>query len=488
MSRLYPLKLKKGGGATRWWQELQVQYSASLDNKINTKDSLLFTSEVWNDMDNGFKHDIPISLPIRPFNNFSISPQLRYTGVLYTRRKEKRWDDNYYDPVTNDTVSKLIDEYIPGFYYGQAFSPSISASYSPQVFGMFTFKPDSRIIAVRHVIKPSISFSYVPAMEGLSSDMYRTVQKDTLGNTIEYSIFEGLIYGTPALPSRNGNISFSLTNIIEAKVRTRTDTTGVGEKVKVIDNLAFTTSYNIYADSLKWSPMSMVMRTRLFKQIDFSARGSFDFYTTDSRNRRINRTVWAADRKPFRLTGFNLSLGFDLKSLIDSYFGTEPSSPSGEAARLDVKDLGVDQGSMGRLESENPIAPATQESNPATGDFIFDEFGYAEFNMPWTLRVAYNFYYTKSISESVINQNITFNGGVTLTRKWAVTYTSGYDFRMKEITMTRIGISRDLHCWEMSFNWIPAGYLKSWDFTIRVKASVLQDLKYERRKDFHDNY
>jgi len=488
MSRIYPLKFNKSGGSAKWWQQLQIQYSASLDNKINTKDSLLFTSEVWNDMDNGFKHDIPVSLPIRPFNNFSISPQLRYSGVLYTKRMEKRWEDNYYDAATNDTVSKLVEEYVPGFYYGQAFSPSISASYSPQVFGMFTFNPGSRIVAVRHVMKPSVSFSYTPAMEGLSSDMYMTVQKDALGNTVKYSIFEGLIYGTPALPTRSGNISFSLANIIEAKVRTRADTTGAEKKVKVIDNLAFTTSYNIYADSLKWSPMSMVIRTRLLKQIDVSARGSFDFYTINESNKRINTTVWAAERKPFRLTSFNLSLGFDLKRLIDSYFGGGPSSTSGEGNQPDPAQFGIDPRTTGGLESENPVAPATQASSPTIGGLIFDEFGYAEFNMPWTLRVAYNFYYTKSISESVINQNITLNGSITMTRKWAVTYTSGYDFRMKEITMTRIGISRDLHCWEMSFNWIPAGYLKSWDFTIRVKASVLGDLKYERRKDFHDNY
>lgn len=322
MSRIYPLKSLGSGGATKWWQELQLQYTASLDNRISTTDEKMFTGEMFEDMKNGFQHDIPVSLPIRPFNNFSISPSLRYSGVMFTERTLKRWEPEYIDPVTNDTVSKVISEQEEGFFYGHAVNPSISASYSPQIFGMYQFtNPESRVIAVRHVVKPSVSFSYVPALEGFSSDMYREVQIDTTGRTTEYSIYENGIYKTPSLSRRSGSLNFTLTNIIEAKVRERKDTANAERKVKILDNLALNTSYNIFADSLKWSPMSMVMRTTLFNELSISARGNFDFYATDSLFRRINASVWSVNRRPVRMTNFNISLNFELNKLLKSFIG-----------------------------------------------------------------------------------------------------------------------------------------------------------------------
>lgn len=466
MSRIYPLKAIDSGGTTKWWQEMQLQYSANLDNRISSTDGKMFSSEMFEDMRNGFQHEIPISIPIRPFNNFSISPSLRYSGVMFTERTIKRWEPGYYDPQSDDTLSTVVSEQEQGFFYGHAINPSISASYSPQIFGTFQFtNPGSRVIAVRHVMKPSVSFSFIPVVEGLSSDMYREVQTDAEGNTQEYSIYENGIYSTPSLSRRSGNLNFSLSNIIEAKVRPRNDTTNTEKKVKIIENLSLNTSYNVFADSLNWNPLSMVLRTRLFEELSVSARGNFDIYATDSLFRRINTSEWAASRKPLRMTNFNLSLTFELNKLLKSFI------PGG-----------ADKGgsSSGGQGSDN--------GGQSGSDAFYDEYGYVDFSVPWTMRVAYNLFYSKNREEPTINQNMTMSGNVTLTKNFALTYSTGYDFRSKDITMTRIGIRRDLHCWEMSFNWIPTGYLKSWDFTIRVKASVLQDLKYERRKDFHENY
>ncbi|MEZ5000841.1 MAG: putative LPS assembly protein LptD [Bacteroidales bacterium] len=477
--------MKKGGTAK--WCANQMQYTANLDNRINTTDSLLFTDQVWNDMNNGFKHEIPISIPIRPFNNFTISPQVRYTGVLYSRMTRKTWVEDYYDPETNDTISKLVEEQIPDSFYGQALSPQIGASYNSQIFGTFTFNnPDSKIIAIRHVLKTSVSFSLVPAVQGLSTDMYRTVQKDTLGNMTEYSIFQNSIYGTPSLPGKSGSLNFSLTNIIEAKVRTRNDTTGKGEKVKILDNLGFNTSYNLFADSLKWAPIRMTMRTRLAKEIDISASGSLDPYGVDSLYRRINASAWTMNNKLVRLTSFNVSVGFDLGRLIDNFTG-------GRKSQNEAVSQQPDRAAEPALREDPTTNPGDdiiggEMGRPTTmGGLLFDEYGYASFNVPWSLRFSYTFYYSKSQAEPVIRQNFTLNGDVRLTGNTSIRYSSGYDIKAREITMTTIGITRDLHCWEMSFNWVPMGYLQSWDFTIRVKASVLQYLKYERRKDFHDN-
>ncbi len=175
VSRIYPLKGKNQSGPAKWWQELSFQYTAQLDNQINTKDSLLFTSKVWENMKSGFTHEAPLSLQIRPFRNFSISPQVSYKGVLYTQKIERIWDPE---------LRTVVRDTLRGYYYGQALNASIGAGYSPQIFGMYDFtNPNSRVDAIRHVMKPSVSFSYTPFFKGFSSDMYRQVQIDTMGRT-----------------------------------------------------------------------------------------------------------------------------------------------------------------------------------------------------------------------------------------------------------------------------------------------------------------
>jgi len=479
MSRIYPFKNRNNPGPSKWYQELQLQYSASLDNQINTYDSLLFTNKVWQNMRNGFKHDIPLSIQFRPFRNFSISPQLRYSGVLYTQKYEKRWVADYFDPEKNEIIPMEVTDTTRGTFYGQAFNPSISASFNPQIFGTFTFSGNSRVQAIRHVMKPSVSFSYIPSLEGLSSDLYRTVQRDTLGNIREYSIFDGNIYGTPSLSKRNGQISFNLTNLLEAKVFSRDDTATKPQKVKLIENLGVSTSYNIFADSMKWAPVNMVLRTSLFNNVGISAGSSFSLYGINEKGRPVARTAFEQNGKLMRLTNFNVSLDFDLGKLImgDSKRGSPGPSSS---PVTDSRTGAFYQDQTGAIP--NPSAPA------GTEDRLFDDYGYSIFDVPWSMRVSYNLSYSKPSLKSNLTQTLSVNGNVTLTKKTAITYTSGFDFKQKEITMTQIGISRDLHCWDMSFNWIPNGTMKMWNFTIRVKAAVLSDLKYERRRDYHDEY
>jgi len=462
-SRIYPLKGKRSV-TNKWWQELSFQYSASIDNQINTKDSILFTNKVLDDMRNGFKHEAPVSLQIRPFNNFSISPQVSYKGVMYTRKYERRWDSD---------TRQVVKDTLEGLFYGHSINPSISAGYSLQIFGIFDFiNPDSRIDAIRHVIKPSVSFSFIPYFDGLSSKMYYQVQKDTAGNTSQYSIFEGNLYGTPSLSKKSGSVSFNLTNILEAKVFPVGDTTDKSKNVKLIDNFGISTSYNIFADSMRWSPVSMNLRTTLFEEIGISASSSFSMYGLDSLGRSVADFYFAQSHKLLRLTGFSVSLDFSLSDLL--------------------------KGNMKKTTSSAPSQPNTQDTQrPGTvgstrttsvAGAVFDEYGYSEFDVPWTMNVRYSLNYSKPALVSGLSQTLSVNGNVKLTKKTAITYRSGYDFKKKEITMTQIQINRDLHCWEMGFSWVPNGNMKMWTFTIRVKAAVLSDLKYERRHDYHDNY
>jgi lipopolysaccharide assembly outer membrane protein LptD (OstA) len=482
ISRIYPLKSNNSTGTSKWYQELQFSYSAAIDNQVNTRDSLLFTKAVFKNMRSGFSHQAPLSFQLRPFTNFTITPQVMYSGVLYTQEINKTWVPNYFNSSLNQVVPSVVVDTLHGFFYGQSVNPSISASYNPQIFGTYQFKnPGSRIQAIRHIIRPSVTFSYIPVLKGLTTDMYKQVQIDTSGRKSEYSIFEGNIFGTPSLSSRSGTVSFSLVNIVEAKVFEKNDTTGKAKKIKLIDNFAINTSYNIFADSLKWAPVTMTYRTTLFSNLNLAANSSFSLYGLDSKGNSINTFYYAQTKKLMRMTSLSATLDFDLGQFFKKK-DKEKDKDKDKTASLGQPDIKP----AGYAGDSGKASDAT--SSTVTGKLPIDEYGYSKFDVPWTMRVAYNFYYTKNLLKPVVSQTLALTGDVSLTKKTRITYTTGYDIAMKGITMTSIGVLRDLHCWEMSLDWIPTGYLKSWSFTIRVKASVLADLKYDRRKDYHDQY
>jgi hypothetical protein len=493
VSRIYPFKSRNRVGKAKWYEDIQVSYTAQMDNQIETKDSLLFTSQVWKHMKNGFKQEIPVSLQIRPFNNFSISPSLTYTGVLYTQKIEKKWDPSNIDPNLGK-ITPMVNDTLHGIFYGQAVNPTITASFNPQIFGTYDFEkksPNSRLQTIRHVIKPSVGFSYTPSFSGLSSSMYRQVQIQVPYRSQNiYSIYDGNIFGTPSTASKSGNVTFSLVNIVEAKVFAKNDTTGKPKKVKLIDNFGINTAYNVFADSMNWAPVTMDLRTTLINNINISARSSFSLYGYNSKGSPIGTLFYNqldANGNPMhklmRLTNFATSLDFSLSDLF------KRNKDKGKTG-----NTGASQGGTGVGRNTQALQDALPGSNAqgqkqGSAATAKDAYGYNEFNVPWTLNVSYSFNYINTGIKKTFTQAVALNGGsITLTKKMSATFTTGYDFTGKKITMTQIGVTRDLHCWEMSINWVPNGTMQSWNFLIRVKASVLGDLKYERRKDYHDTY
>jgi hypothetical protein len=469
-SRIYPFR-NLGGATKKWYQDLQFQYSAKMENQISTKDSLMFTSAMWKSMRNGFSHEAPLSFQIRPFRNFSITPSVTYRGVLYTQKVIQRWDIDS-KTVKYDTVR--------GTFYGQALNPTFSAGYSPQIFGTFDFSknPTARVQKIRHVMKPSVTFGFTPYLSGLSSKMYRQVQADTTGRERTYSIFDGNIYSTPSQASRNGNVGFALSNIVEAKVFPKEDTTSKLKTVSLIDNFNIATSYNIFADSMRWSPISMDFHTTLFSNIGINASSHFSLYGLNSKGDKVIGTYYHAQTgKLMRLTDVSASLNFS----VDNFFkakGKKKSQPVTGSQQVPAARETANDG-PGSMSSQNNTEAQKTE---------YDEYGFMKFDSPWTMNISYSFLYSKPYVKSVVTQAISINGTLQLTKKMDITYTTGYDIKHKAISMTQIGIRRDLHCWDMSFSWVPNGYMKMWEFSIKVKASVLQDLKYDRRKDYHDNY
>jgi hypothetical protein len=475
MNRIYPFRGLSKTGASKWYSNIELSYSSRFENRINTYDSLLFTPEVFDEMDMGFQHQIPLSANFKLFRNFNISPRIQYTGNIYTRSKRLRWDPDYIDPETGINKPMVIQDTVYGFQYAHSYLPSISMSFNPKIYGLFQFKnPESKVVAIRHVMSPTLGFSFVPDMTGLVPNYYDTVQVDTLGNTRVYSYYENGIYGTPSLNGRSGSINFSLNNNIEMKLRSASDTTEEMRKIKLLDNLRFSTSYNIYADSLKLAPISFSGYTSILEgrfRLNFS--GSLDPYALNPDGRRINTFELKQSGKPVRLTRFNAGLDFRLSSK------QKPGSAIDETSRQrGISDMPMSMSQMGEEEEEEvDIIQAMEES--------YSE--YVDFSIPWDLSIRYNFNYSKPQFESNITQTLNFSGNVRLTNKWRIGVTSGWDFERNTLTYTSVNIFRDLHCWEMRLSWIPIGYHQSYTFSINAKASILRDLKYERRKSWYDN-
>ncbi|GAG60184.1 unnamed protein product, partial [marine sediment metagenome] len=269
------------------------------------------------------------------------------------------------------------------------------------------------------------------------------------------------LYNTPTLRGRSGVVNFSLTNNLEMKMKSSKDTTQDSKKVKLLESLSFGTSYNVYADSLNWAPVSMRGRTRLFNTVNISFGGSFDPYAINESGRKINTFEFEKTGKLFRFTRLNFSVDFRLKS---------KASTGGSRG---------EQGARGQQI-------VGEDGQPSEDEFMMFDDEYADFSVPWNLSIRYNYNYSKSGITKNITQTFNFSGSVALTSKWNIGFNSGWDFRDKKLSYTSINFSRDLHCWQMALSWIPLGNHQSYTFRINAKASILRDLKYEKRKSWYD--
>ena len=466
MNRIYPLKRRNASGSTRWYEKLTLSYSATLANKLHAKEDSLFSKTTFADFDNGYQHSIPISLPVNFLNYFTLSPSVRYNGVVFTKAVRPR----YFDGPSNPSGSRkdtLILDTIPGFHYAHAVVPSVGLSFTPKIYGMYQFREKSRIEAIRHVMSPSASLSFTPDMKGLMPNYYQEVQVDSTGKTKIYPKYDETIYHTPLPSGRQGSLSLSLKNNVEMKLKPRSDTTDESPKVKILDNLNFTTSYNIFKDSLKWTPVRMTGNTSLFKRkVSLRFGGTLDPYAyyTDASGRSyvIDRAALVTDRKLFRLTSLDFSVGMN--------FSSKQGKKEGEKDNMDL-------------------------SNDATGSLVdptgFDQIAptaYVDFDVPWTLGMDYTFRYSKPYDEYTIIQSLRVHGDFSLTPKWKVGFNSGYDFRAKKVTTTNVSIHRDLHCWEMQVSMVPFGKYRSYSFQINIKSAILRDLRYEKNATWYDNF
>ncbi|MFH1120852.1 MAG: putative LPS assembly protein LptD [Bacteroidota bacterium] len=460
-NRFNPFRKPGKASDLKWYDNISVNYSMSARNEVNIHESTLFKPEMWDSLQNGMQHKIPVSSSVKLMKFFTWTNSVDYTERWYSKSIIKHWiNDSLF--TGNDTIVGYIDtDTISGFKAGRDFS--FSSSLNTTLYGMLQFKKGP-VRAIRHVIRPSVSFSLRPDFGRSEFGYYKEVQKDTLGNTQRYSIFSDgrytSLFGSPP-DGKSGRVGLSLSNNLEMKVRSKSDTITGMKKVMLIESFSISTSYDLARDSLRWSPVSISARTTLFKKLQVQYSASFDPYIQDSLGRAINKYEWDVNHRLLRRdnTSWNFSLAWN--------FG----SGKNIAAKKD-----------------SPTATPDQLQEIAT-----NPQGYIDWNNPWNLNFTYNLRYTgilNPLDESVkreLVQTLGFNGDINITPKWKFNLTSGYDFESNKLSYTSVNIYRDLHCWEMRFNWIPTGYLKSWNFYIKVKASVLQDLKLNRKKDFRDN-
>lgn len=460
-------------------------FNFNVINRSSRSDSVItFNSsnfdEIFRRSQLGFKHAVPISTSMSVLKYFTLNPTFNYQELWYTKELQYAYipEEN---GVQVDTVS--------GF--SRAGSWSTGASLNTRMYGTVFFKK-GKIQAIRHVMTPSVSFSYSPDFSDTKYGVYSEIQVDSLGNTQRVSKYEGFAYGSPP-GGESKTLGFSLSNNIEMKVNSKKDTVNGFKKVKLFDNLGISSGYNLAADSFKLSNINLNARTSFFDgKISLNVTGTLDPYeylllseSTNARGervvsqRRLDRFTWNNGNGLGRLSSLNTAISLNLSPGGASNNNMAPSSPGnlGEFGDDGISPPGEQVGFDGYSEQERQQIEHIQ-TNP-------DQ--YVDFNVPWSLRMQYSINRTKrGFEDASIRQSFQFSGTLGLTDKTQITFNSGYDFEAKDFTTTRVGVSRDLHCWTMNFDWVPFGRFQSYFLSIRVKSSILQDLKLEKRRSFFD--
>lgn len=466
MSRIYPFKRKEVMGKERWYEKISMSYTGKLTNSVQTTEKEIFTPQTLQNMRNGVEHSIPVSTSLTLFNYLNISPSANYTEKWYFKKQERQWN-----PETQ-TVDYLDPEY--GFY--RLYNYNFSVSATTKLYGMYRFKnPNAKIKAIRHVITPMVGFSYAPDFSKQKYGYYKAVQSDTTGRVQIYSPFEGNAYGVPS-SGRSAAINFSLKQNLEMKVASDRDTTGT-RILKLIEDLSISGSYNFLADSMNLSNLNLSFRTTLTQNFGIQLSATLDPYQVTPEGRRINKLMFAKG-KPGRITSTGWSFGYSFQS---------KNKGSSGAKMNDITSQPIDPAYA------NPFSDPYGTMDPVLRRMYMAQ-SYYDFALPWNFSFNYTISYGISLINNGttgyrknINQTIGFNGSLNLTPKWGVTFQGGFDLMTGKLTTSSISISRDLHCWQMGFSWIPFGYHKSWSFHIGVKSSMLQDLKYDKSQSMYDN-
>ena len=486
LAKKYPFKRKRRMGEERWYEKISLSYSGQLANSISAKENKIFSSNILNDWNNGVKHNIPISATFQLFDHINITPSFNYTERWYFRKVNQSWDY-----ATNSVARDTIN----GFH--RVYNYNLSVSANTTLYGFYkpaSFIKNSRIHTVRHVFKPSVSFSYAPDFGSDYYGYYDTyVYTDEYGEarTVEYSPYQGGMYGVPS-KGQTGSITLNVSNNLEMKWRMKNDSL---KKISLIDEIGASLSYNLAAKTKPWSNLTTRLRLKLTKSYTFSFNATWATYAYafNDRGQVIvgDRTEWSYGRfGRFQGMSQNLSYTFNnqtftkLKEWLRGDKDEEEESTDSEQKPEKGAEPPAKKGKGIRKDKETKKAGV-------------DDDGYMPFKLPWSFTVSYGITMGEDRSAEIdikrmrypykFTQNLNFSGNIGISDNWRINFTSGYNFEFKRLTTTTVNISRDLHCFEMSCGIVLAPYV-SYNFSFRATSQLLADaLKIDKRSSSSSN-
>jgi hypothetical protein len=385
--------------------------------------------------------------------------------------------DKRYDENANEGIGAVVTDTVNGFDSYRTYN--FSTSLGTTVYGTFNFGKEKKIQAIRHVMRPGISYGINPGFDQFY-DEYNipVVSADSTINreAVAYSRFEGTLYGAPSR-TYSSSIGFSVSNTLEAKVRDKDTTATEPKKVVLLNNLNFSTGYNLRGDSLNWSPVSFSGSIPIIKKLDLNFSGSLDPYALDNNNRKIDKFNIDNGGSLFRLTGGNVSINYNFSS--KDFKGKEEDKDNFE------NDTFRNGGRPDDLFGDSTELSTINRNKKDDDSEVDTNRDWYSYELPWDLRLAYTMTYSNTARQNEISsQSLMFSSNLELSPRWTVGMSSGYDFKNKGVTLTQFRFIRDLESWTMSFNWTPIGSVNtSWYFFIGIKSSVLSDIKYDKRRE-----
>lgn len=487
MSSIYPLKRKHIVGKERWYEKISISYSGYFRNTIHTKENEFLRKNLIKDWKHGMQHAIPISATYN-FGFLNISPSVNYTERWLTDKVYHKYDTARNALMPVDTVY--------GFYRVYNYNAAISASTT--LYGFF--KPwaifGDKVKMIRHRMEPSVSFSMSPDFGSRKYGYYEDYSYvNRQGETVTgvYSPFKDAMFGPPGR-GKQGSINFAVENNVEMKIRSDADSTGE-RKISLIEKLGFNISYNLAADSFKWSDLNVGLNLRLSKSYSLILNGIFDVYTYgyDTKTQRaypVNKTRWQAGKGFPRLRSTSTSFSYTFNNnTFKKWFGGRGSRKDEDSSSNNTENEDPD----GKPDETGQTKGGRLRKAKKTNAGEYDEDGYYNATVPWNLSFHYNmglgygnFNPEKMEYNYRLTHNLSFSGSIQPTKNWRISMNGSFDVEHGKFHSFTCSISRDLHCFQMSANVIPIGPYKSYSFSIAVNSSLLKDLKYNQSNTNRD--
>ncbi len=460
VNTLYPFRRKEVVGVSKWYENIGVALNTnarSLSSFYDTTGN--FKKQLMDNFRWGANHNVPITLSLPTLGVFQIAPSVSYQERWYQEQYIRQWNP----------LDKKLDTIIKnGFYSARDMNYGIGIS--TRIFGLYAFRKNSKVQAIRHEIRPTISVNYKPNMNAAS---YYNAQIDSLGTTAKYSYYERSVYGVFS-DSRFAGLNFGIDNVLQMKLINKKDTAAGLKKITLLDGLGINGSYNFLLDSFRLSNLSLSARSSLSDNINITANAQFDPYLYNSQGRRINKLVWSEHPVSLgTLTSGSISLQSRFSGGDNSKSASKSSTPQNNS--MNTGDMPLD---------EYQREAAYINANP--NEFV-------DFNSPWNVDFGYSLRFARSPSYSnpgtfntTVNQDLNWHGNFNLTPKWKAGMSGSYNVTLKEMGVLSLNLSRDLHCWQMTITMSPIGRYKFFSININPKSSILRDIKVNRTRYFYD--